>query len=144
MKYVVDCSTAVQWEVPEPDSPKAIQLRDGYRTGVHELLAPDIFAAEVGNALLVAERRGRIAGSFAAPLASVLASCPALHDSISLVPRACAVIASVRTGFRVSFYDALYIALAEREGCELVSGDQKLVRNLGGRYPFIIGTSSLP
>jgi hypothetical protein len=37
MKYVIDASTAFQWEVPEPDSLKAIQLREDYRNGIHEL-----------------------------------------------------------------------------------------------------------
>ena len=37
MKYVIDASTAFQWEVPEPDSLKAIQLREDNRTGIHEL-----------------------------------------------------------------------------------------------------------
>ena len=43
MKYVIDASTAFQWEVPEPDSLKAIQLREDYRNGIHELISPDIF-----------------------------------------------------------------------------------------------------
>src|SRR3954465_8137900 len=107
MKYVVDCSTAVKWEIPEPDSPKALRLREDYRNGIHELLAPDIFPAEVGNAAIVAERKGRLGpGQFAVVVANILASCPVLHESRPLVPRACAIIASVTSGFRLSFYDA--------------------------------------
>jgi hypothetical protein len=29
------------------------------------------------------------------------------------------------------------VALAQREGCDLVSGDEKLVRNMAPDYPFI-------
>ncbi len=138
MKYVIDASTAFQWEVPEPDSLKAIQLREDYRNGIHELISPDIFPAEVGHALIVAERKGRIvAGQFAVRLTAVLAACPDLHETRPLILRACCITASVTTGFRLSFYDALYVALAEREGCELISGDGKLVRNLQTSYPFI-------
>jgi predicted nucleic acid-binding protein len=145
MKYVIDASTAFQWEIPEPDSLKAIQLREDYRNGIHELMSPDIFPAEVGNALIVAERKGRIVASqFAGRLSAILGSCPDLHDSRSLVPRACIIIASVTTGFRLSFYDALYVALAQREGCDLISGDGKLVRNLQTIYPFIKSLASLP
>jgi hypothetical protein len=46
MKYVLDASVAEKWVLPEPDSAKAIALRDDYRRGVHELLAPDTFPAE--------------------------------------------------------------------------------------------------
>jgi predicted nucleic acid-binding protein len=144
MKYVIDASTAFQWEVPEPRSSKAIQLREDYRNGVHELLSPDIFPAEVGNALIVAERKGRITpGQFGVRLAAILASCPNLHETRPLIARACVVIASVTSGFRVSFYDALYVALAQREGCDLVSGDEKLVRNMAPDYPFIKSLSAI-
>jgi len=56
MKYVLDSSAALPWVLPEKDSPKAIQLRDDARNGVHQLVAPDIFPAEVFTALLKAER----------------------------------------------------------------------------------------
>jgi predicted nucleic acid-binding protein len=145
MKYVIDASTAFKWEVPEPDSLKAIQLREDYRNGIHELISPDIFSAELGNALIVAERKGRIVtGQFAIRLTAVLASCPDLHATRPLIHRACNLIASITTGFRLSFYDALYVALAEREGCDLISGDGKLVRNLQTSYPFIKSIASLP
>jgi predicted nucleic acid-binding protein len=118
MKYVIDASTAFQWEVPEPNSLKAIQLRERYRRGIHELISPDIFPAEVGNALIVAERKGRIvSGQFAIRLAAILAFFPDLRSTRPLAIRACSIIASVTTGFRLSFYDAVYVALGEREGC---------------------------
>jgi predicted nucleic acid-binding protein len=47
MKYVLDSSAALPCVLPEKDSAKAIQLRDDARNGVHELLAPDIFPAEI-------------------------------------------------------------------------------------------------
>lgn len=44
---------------------------------------------------------------------------------------------------RIGVYDCVYVALAEREGCELVTADAKLVSALGVTYPFIIPLSSL-
>ena len=35
-------------------------------------------------------------------------------------------------------------ALAEREGCLFITADDKLVRNLQGRFPFIVPLASLP
>ncbi len=49
MKYVLDASVAVKWVLPEPDTVNA--LRDAYRNGIHELIAPDIFPVEVAHAL---------------------------------------------------------------------------------------------
>lgn len=43
MKYVIDSSVMVKWVLAEPDSDKALKLRDDLRQSVHELLSPDIF-----------------------------------------------------------------------------------------------------
>ena len=58
MKYVLDSSVALKWVLPEQDSDKARQIRDEYRTAVHDLIAPDIFPVEVGHPLSKYERRG--------------------------------------------------------------------------------------
>jgi hypothetical protein len=42
MKYVLDSCVALKWVLAEPDSDKAIEVRDDYNRGAHELLAPDI------------------------------------------------------------------------------------------------------
>jgi predicted nucleic acid-binding protein len=142
MRYVVDCSVAFKWEVPEPLSDKALRLRDAFRLGVHSLLAPDLFPTETANALLVAERRGRILpGQSTILLADVLTTCPAIHPCLPhLLPRAHAIAATTAS----SVYDALYVALAQREGCEFVTADDRLVRNLQPRFPFIVPLASLP
>lgn len=43
----------------------------------------------------------------------------------------------------MSLDDALYVALAEREGCELITADDRLVRALQPSYPFVISLSTL-
>jgi predicted nucleic acid-binding protein len=45
---------------------------------------------------------------------------------------------------RCGLYDCLYVALAEREGCELVTADDKLIKNLRPHFPFILSLASLP
>ena len=43
----------VKWVLTEPDSDKALRLRDDLRNSVHELLSPDIFTVEAAHALHV-------------------------------------------------------------------------------------------
>jgi hypothetical protein len=50
MKYVLDVSAALCWVLPRPASPRAVQLRDECRRGVHALIAPSIFPAEAASA----------------------------------------------------------------------------------------------
>jgi predicted nucleic acid-binding protein len=45
---------------------------------------------------------------------------------------------------RIGVYDCLYVALAEREGCELVTADDKLIENLQILFPFVVSLASLP
>lgn len=40
-------------------------------------------------------------------------------------------------------YDCLYVVLAEREGCDFVTADARLVNNLQTQFPFVVLPSSL-
>ena len=60
MKYVLDSCVALKWVLPEPDAAAAAKVRDEFRRGGHELIAPDIFAVEVAHNLAKSERRGII------------------------------------------------------------------------------------
>jgi predicted nucleic acid-binding protein len=41
-------------------------------------------------------------------------------------------------------YDAHYVALAQRLGCDLWTDDQRLVRQLGGPLPFVRSLARYP
>jgi predicted nucleic acid-binding protein len=60
MTYVLDPSVALKVVLPEADSARAVRLHDEYANGIHTLLAPDLFTAELANGLVAAERQGRI------------------------------------------------------------------------------------
>jgi predicted nucleic acid-binding protein len=139
MKYVLDASVALHWVLPEKDSAKAIQLRDDARNAVHQLFAPDIFPVEVFNALLKAERTKRINHGDAKTLyASIAADIPALHPYLALLPRA----GEIASRYRVALYDCLYVALAERDACEVVTADRGIT-SLQSQFSFIVPLSSL-
>ena len=57
-------------------------------------------------------------------------------------PIARAIDISSRT--RSGYYDCLYVALAEQEGCQLITADQKSVNNLAPHFPFIVPLATLP
>jgi hypothetical protein len=88
-----------------------------------------------------AERQGKIAFGQAGILwADIMSTPPHLEQSGSLVPRAITVSSAMRVGV----YDGLYVAPAEREACELLTADAKLIKNLQPHFPFILPLSSLP
>jgi predicted nucleic acid-binding protein len=143
MKRVIDSSAAFKWVVVETDSDKSVRLRDDFRAGIVELIAPDIFPAEMASSFLTAQRKGRIS-DFVPPLTEVMSEGVALHPTIPLLSRMARIISAVTTGARFSVYDCLYVALAESERCELVTADRRLINNLGPHFPFIMPLSSLP
>ena len=65
---------------------------------------------------------------------------PRFHSYRPLLRRAFDISSKTRVGV----YDCLYVALAERENCELVTADDKLVKSLQRSFPFITPLSSLP
>jgi hypothetical protein len=56
----------------------------------------------------------------------IMLDAPAFTPILSLVDRAFDI--SIQT--RHNFYDCVYVALAEREGCELLTADAKLITTL--------------
>jgi len=142
MRYVLDSSVALKWVLNEPDSPIAVRIGKEYQQGIHELLAPEVFIGEVGHSLTRLERRGLIPpADRVQKFSDILAALPAISSSLPVSGRAYDISSQARQGF----YDCLYVAfLAEREGCELLTADQKLIANLGPHFPFITSLASLP
>src|SRR5436190_18754187 len=141
MRYVLDASVAIKWVLTEPHSADALRLRGDFVAGTHELLSPDHFPLEVAHALTRAERRRLISPPTGQRhLYDVLSTPPRLFPLLPLLPRAYAI----SSHHRIGVYDCLYVALAEREGCEFVTADDRLVRVLRPHFPFIVPLASLP
>jgi predicted nucleic acid-binding protein len=116
---VVDASVAVAWFVPEAHAAFAIDLISVPR----ELVAPDILAAEVGNALVKAYRRGTIKAERVRPsLERLTLGLVAMEPSTPLMPAA----ADLACRLRCSIYEATYIEQARRLGALVVTNDARL------------------
>jgi predicted nucleic acid-binding protein len=141
MRYVLDASVALRWVLSDDFTQKAISLRGQYQQKALDLISPDIYIDEVASALTKAERQKSIlVGEAASLYAKIMNTPPIFHSRLPLIPRAIDISSQTRS----SFYDCLYVALAEQEGCELVTVDAKLIRNLQSRFPFIVPLTSIP
>ncbi len=141
MRYVVDSSVAARWVIPEIDSDRALRLLDAHVQGVHELVAPDWFLAEVANMLgKAAAMRGLLTADEARQ------GFTAIHAQIALLFPAAALVApalELAIRYRRAVYDCLYVALAEREQRQLVTADQALVNQLARDLPFVTSLSGI-
>jgi predicted nucleic acid-binding protein len=125
MKLVVDASVAAKWLVVEALSAEALALLESG----NELVAPELFWAEVGNILWKKARAGDLTDTEAIKRFDSLRSMQIRTVPNSLVGRE-AVELALATGRTV--YDAVYLAIAVREGCRFVTADERLVNALAG------------
>jgi predicted nucleic acid-binding protein len=134
MRAVLDASVAISWVLPYPLSSQAKRLRDEFTRQIHDLIAPTCFADEVASALTKAERQKIIVvGQAVGLLSDILQTSPMLIPHSHLLSRATIISSQTRSGL----FDCIYIALAEQEGCEVLTADQKLVRNVQNQFPFV-------
>lgn len=132
----VDASVAVKWVIEEPLSSKAEAL---YVQAIQErepLVAPMFLIMEVNNALLKRTRSPRpLAEANAVSQLTLLASMglelyqPATHHQTAL---------SLAIAYGLpAVYDAYNLALSVELSCPFWTDDQRLLRALNGRLPFV-------
>lgn len=127
MKYVLDSSVALKVVLLEQDSDKAETLMRDFQHQLHALVAPDVFPVEIAHTLTKAERRGLLKrGDAIEKLEDVLRYGPEIRTSFSILPEATTLSSATGAGV----YDCLYVVLAEREGCEFITADEKLKARL--------------
>ena len=121
IELVLDGSITLSWFMPGERADENEEVRrlieDGAGAGV-----PSIWALEVVNALLVAERRKRISRADSAAAWAALQKMPIEIDSETGL-RAGSDILSLARQQKLSAYDAAYLELAMRLGVPLASLD---------------------
>lgn len=126
---MVDASVAFKWLIPdaaEEDVPAAKALLVDHMEGRVAIAVPALLYYEVANILLF--------GRSKPPIDEAV---EALRDLYS-IPLAVAVPAPdtadaalrLASDYRLSYYDASYVALAESLDCTLITADRRLVRSL--------------
>lgn len=133
---VVDASLAVKWVLEEPYTAEAVGLLAVWEEREVDILVPALLPYEVSNALFKRVRRGELTVEEAKEgLEAVLAALPAPAEPwCTLYARALEV--AHRFG-RSASYDAHYLALAELEGCELWTADERLWNTVKGELSWV-------
>ena len=119
---ILDCSVACAWLLDDENVPGADSVLQ--RVGTHGASAPGLLWAELRNALVMAERRGRLSP---AQTAAALAEIEDLDIELDHLPDAATTLRLARE-HRLSVYDALYLELALRQQRELATLDSALAR----------------
>ena len=132
-RLIVDASIGTKWHLQdEVHADRAMDLLSAFRSNRIELLAPTQMRAEASSAILKAFRRRRL--TIAQAEASIL---EIENWGVRFMPDVL-LPESLRLAHRMgcSFYDAMYLALAEDIGVPFIHADDKLHRSISGRFPL--------
>jgi predicted nucleic acid-binding protein len=122
VSFVLDASIVLGWMLPDEDNTAADAVIG--RLLEQRAQAPSLLGLEVANALLLAERRGRLARADHEALREAFGTLPIAFDGfgIDALHRA----AELARTHRLTLYDAAYLELAIRRGFALASFDTAL------------------
>lgn len=123
MAFVLDASVALAWLFPDEGNEDAERLID--RLEEAAAVVPAIWPLEVGNALLVALRRGRIKKADMAQLTAALSGLPIEIDADFGAGRISDVL-DLASQLNLTTYDAAYVELARRRQIPLATLDERL------------------
>jgi predicted nucleic acid-binding protein len=121
MAFVLDASVAIAWVVASQATSYTRRIR--LRAKREPYHVPAIFAAEVANVLVVLERRGILTEQGSEAAADVLGRLePVVHDLTLGISQ----LRAVARQFRLTAYDAIYLALGIELRLPIACGDRPL------------------
>lgn len=135
MAFVVDASIAGAWLLPDEENTTAEQAMS--RMAEEDALAPDLLRHEIRSILLRAEKRERISADF---VHSALARFRGLPLQLA-GPGDDTEVVRLSRQYRLSAYDAAYLALALLEQLPLATLDRRLADAARAECVAVLGFS---
>jgi predicted nucleic acid-binding protein len=119
--FVLDTSVTMGWCFEDEACATSDLALDSLR--VNPAMAPAIWPLEVGNVLLVGERRGRLTEAQSSRFLELLAQLPIEVDDS---PTDLGSVVAIGRNHGLSSYDASYLALAVKLGVRLATVDGRM------------------
>jgi len=135
LRYVINASVVTKWFLRDEEfAPEALSVYRDFRDGRIDLLAPRHMELEVANAVIKAERRGRISNS---DLMGAMSDIPDL--GITLLDNPSLERANYYTQWLgCSLYDSLFVATSLRAQLPMLSADFRLRNASRDKFIFYL------
>ena len=131
--YVVDASVLVKWFMEEEDRDRALSLRELHTSGRSSLFVSELTFLEILNAIRYAPKATEEDGAEAV---HVLEN---LHLQVKPTDFALQRKANaIAWAYKITIYDALYVALAEQLEYPLITSDEAMVKKLKGHSIVVL------
>ena len=127
--YVVDASVLVKWFLyqQEADRDRALALRDLHIAGRSTIIIPRLAVLEVLNAVRFSPKAKEEDGETALEVLQDM-NLDARSPDLALLRKANAI----GWAYKITIYDAIYVALAEQVGYPLITADPAMTKKLTG------------
>lgn len=127
MNLVLDASVVMTWCFPDEASEKAVEISERIAAGAR-VSAPAFWRHEILNALLVGEKRKRLTPELTRTFVQDLNRLPIDVDEHATAATVFNTTQSLCRKHGLTAYDAAYLELAMRGGCDLATVDDDLRR----------------
>lgn len=124
-RFVIDNSVVMAWCFEDEANAYADSVLESLESA--EAVVPAIWPLEIGNVLLVAERRRRLGKADVARFLELISDLPITVEQ-ETPARMLTDILSLARQFDLSTYDASYLDLAMRSGLAIATQDRSLRR----------------
>jgi len=120
---ILDCSVTASWFIPDEFSKSSFYIRDKIRE--RGAIVPTIWSLEVGNVLLISERRKRITKEQRQKALYILKDLPIKTDELTF-KNAWFETIELAEKYNLTLYDACYLELVLRYNSILATFDNNL------------------
>lgn len=127
--FVVDASAVLAALVDDAWSERARQLLLMASKGELGLVVPQLFWYEVANVL-----RYHFANDADALTQNLRLAAATPVATVTIDPEDMSAVAALALAEALTVYDAAYLFLAQRSGCNLITQDRRLLGAAGGRF----------
>lgn len=118
--FILDASVIIKWFIDEPDSNQALAYLNTFQNGRITIIAPSLLFYELGN-ILVSKK---VAVDMVGEVMTMLLNLGLESEDIGL--RWFRRIYQNAAEYSITFYDAAYITLLQKENCQFITADKKL------------------
>ena len=120
---ILDCSVTISWFIPDEFSKNSLDIRN--KISEEGAIVPTIWSLEVGNVLLISERRKRITKEQRQKALYILKDLPIKTDELTF-KNAWFETIELAEKYNLTLYDACYLELVLRYNSILATFDNNL------------------
>lgn len=125
---ILDASVIIKWFIDEEDDDKALSILDAFQNNQITVAVPTLLFYELGN-ILVSKKAS---ADMVEKAMVILQNLDFRIDDIGL--SSFLKIHQNSVDYSITFYDATYITLLEKENCQFITADNKLFQKINKAF----------